>query len=71
MERSKRLQAMRDTLFVLSAEVGPQPFPSSPFFVGRVHERSRVGRALDYFLQSIALRPTNTEWHAIGGGQDA
>jgi hypothetical protein len=46
----KRLQAMRDTLFVLSAEVGPQPFPSSPFFVGRVHERSRVGRALNHFF---------------------
>ena len=45
----KRLQAMCDTLFALSAEVQPQPFPSSPFLFGRVHERSRVGRALDHF----------------------
>ena len=33
---------MRDTLFVLSAEIEPQPFPSSPFFGGSTAKVPRL-----------------------------
>src|SRR5262249_13762246 len=49
---------MCDTLFALSAEVEPQPFPSSSFLFGRVSVRRWGGCST--ILQVIALRLTIT-----------